>query len=127
MANTNRQPRRRAATQESPRDELEDLRVAFNVRMEGDLAYFLDAIAALANPEVKAAPMFDELHSRAHRLAGGAAIFEVAAIASAASALVRAAAAASMARATRADAAVTGALADLVRILAIHTGYASGR
>src|ERR1700749_5148232 len=81
-------------------DSFESLREAFQVRMESERVHFVTLSAALARAEENPAWIFDDLKQRAHKLQGGAAIFEESEVAVAAGALEAAAVHAAQSRAT---------------------------
>ncbi len=112
-----RQRSRKARVRVSPEDDFDGLRDVFHARLHSERAHLVTLSAALAGTEENPARIFDDLVFRAHRLRGGAAIFEVAEIAAAANELEQAAVAASTAHANNTDAAVCAALAALVRLI----------
>jgi HPt (histidine-containing phosphotransfer) domain-containing protein len=78
---------------------------------------FRDLGAVLARTDESPAPIFDDLHHRAHRLKGTAATFDFAALAAAAGALEKAAMAARARDAAHTDDEVWTALVALVQML----------
>jgi HPt (histidine-containing phosphotransfer) domain-containing protein len=82
-----------------------------------DRMHFATLSAALARAEDSPAWIFQDLQFRAHKIRGGAAIFEIAEVEAAASALEQAALSASMSNANNTDAAVWTALIGLVRLI----------
>ncbi len=112
----------------APGGGFEDLRVTFYERLRHERAHLAAVGAALARGEENPASMFSDLQFRAHKLRGGALIFEFTEIADAAGALEHAAAAAADRRsdAVGTDDAVRAALAALVRLSdAAHSGAVS--
>jgi HPt (histidine-containing phosphotransfer) domain-containing protein len=97
---------------------LEELRAAFEGKLQGERAHFVALSAALARVEGSPAPVFSELRNRAHKMRGSAAVFEMAQVASVAGSLEIAAIAATVSHADNTDAAVWTALVALVRLLA---------
>jgi hypothetical protein len=114
MGSTRRR-RKVAKTAQVQADGFESLRHAFHAGLEGERVRFVSLSAALARAESNPSWIFDDLQFRAHRLQGGAAIFEVANVAVAAGALEQAAVCASNARADNTDEQVWAALVTLVR------------
>ncbi len=104
---------------EDPFDELRDL---FFSRLRGDRVRLKTFAAALARTEGDPACTFEGIRVFAHRLRGGAAIFETPEVGIAANALEQAAASASVAHAKRSDASVWAALEDLLDRLAVVNG-----
>jgi hypothetical protein len=103
-------------------DGFENLRHAFHARLESERVHFVSLSAALARAEENPSWIFEDLQFRAHRLQGGAAIFEVADVAQAACALEEAAVSASKARADNTDEKVWAALVTLVRLMGGNGG-----
>jgi HPt (histidine-containing phosphotransfer) domain-containing protein len=111
-------PRPREALWEGADDiGLDDLRVVFQAKLQGERAHFVALSAALARAEDGPGPVFNELRNRAHKMRGSAAVFEMAQVASAAGALEMAAIAATVSHADNTDAAVWTSLVALVRYL----------
>jgi HPt (histidine-containing phosphotransfer) domain-containing protein len=104
------------------RDGLEELRLAFHARLQSDRVHFVTLSAALARAEESPGWIFRDLQFRAHKIRGGAAIFEIAEIAAAACALEQAAISASMADADNSDAGVWSALVALVQVMGTLDG-----
>jgi chemotaxis protein histidine kinase CheA len=96
---------------------FEDLRHAFHARLESERVHFVSLSAALARAEENPAWIFEDLQFRAHRLQGGASIFEETDVAQAAHALEEAAVSASKARADNTDEKVWAALVTLVQLM----------
>jgi hypothetical protein len=122
MGSTKRRPRGRAlqaepAPQEDADDGFESLRLAFQARLESERVHFVTLSAALARADENPAWIFEDLQFRAHRLQGGAAIFDEAEVASAACALENAAVVAAKSRADNTDENVWSALVALVRLM----------
>ncbi len=106
-----------AAPAVSEEDSFESLRLAFHARLESERVHFVTLSAALARAEENPAWIFEDLVYRAHRLQGGAAIFEESAVALAASKLESAAVTAAQSRAENTDERVWAALQDLVKLM----------
>jgi hypothetical protein len=85
--------------------------------MESERVHFVTLSAALARAEENPSWIFDDLKQRAHKLQGGAAIFEESEVAVAAGALEAAALQAAQSRATNTDENVWAALVALVRLM----------
>jgi hypothetical protein len=98
-------------------DELEELRAVFEGKLQSERAHFVALSASLARAEGSPGPVFSELRNRAHKLRGGAAVFEMDQVASAAGSLEIAAIAATVNHSDNTDAAVWTALVALVRLL----------
>ena len=98
-------------------DSFETLRHAFQARLESERLYFVTLSAALARAEENPALIFQDLQFRAHRLQGGAAIFEESEVAEAAGVLEHAAVQAAQSRAGNTDARVRSALRSLVSLM----------
>lgn len=113
MGSIKRRPRKSAAAE----DGFENLRHAFHARLESERVHFVSLSAALARAEENPAWIFEDLQFRAHRLQGGASIFEVTDVAKAAHALEQAAVCASKARADNTDEKVWEALVMLVQLM----------
>lgn len=116
MGSIKHRPRKVAPKAEAD-DSFESLRHAFHVRMESERVHFVTLSAALARAEENPAWIFDDLKQRAHKLQGGAAIFEESEVAVAAGALEAAALEAAKSRATNTDENVWAALVALVRLM----------
>jgi hypothetical protein len=95
-------------------DPFEELREAFFARLRSDTVRLTTFAAALAHTEGDPACTFEDIQLFAHRLRGGAAIFETPEVGIAANALEQAAASASVAHADRSDASVWTALENLL-------------
>jgi HPt (histidine-containing phosphotransfer) domain-containing protein len=130
MESIRRRPRTPAQTTHAPapvkaarslavdkEDTFESLRQAFHARLESERVHFVTLSAALARAEENPAWIFDDLVYRAHRLQGGAAIFEEAAVAVAAGKLESAAVMASQIRADNTNQEVWTALEALVTLM----------
>jgi hypothetical protein len=123
MTSTRRR-RRKWLSQSAPGDGLEELRLAFHARLLSDRVHFATLSAALARAEESPAWIFQDLQFRAHKIRGGAAIFEIAEVEAAARALEHAALSASMSSAKNTDAAVWTALVGLIRLIGkLGRGY----
>lgn len=103
-------------------DPFEELRDAFFARLRSDRVRLTTFAAALAHTEGDPACTFEDIQQFAHRLRGGAAIFETPEVGIAANALEEAAASASVAHAGRSDASVWSALENLLDRLAVVNG-----
>jgi hypothetical protein len=75
------QTQRRAAALQVPDDGFEELRASFYLRLKSERLRLLNLGAALVHGDVSRPPVLDELRSRAHRLCGTAAIFELTVVA----------------------------------------------
>src|SRR5579872_115031 len=117
MGSIRRRPPKRAQTQPQADDGFESLRLAFQARLESERVHFVTLSAALARADENPAWIFEDLQFRAHRLQGGAAIFDEAEVASAAGALEAAAVHAAKSRADNTDEQVWEALVRLVRLM----------
>jgi Hpt domain len=104
---------------EDPFGELRDL---FFARLRSDRMRLTALAAALSRAEGDPARTFQDLQLFAHRLRGGAAIFETPEVGIDANALEQAAASASVAHADSSDASVWSALENLLDRLAIVNG-----
>jgi HPt (histidine-containing phosphotransfer) domain-containing protein len=120
MGSTKRRPRQTALPAEAEDDGFESLRLAFQARLESERVHFVTLSAALARADENPAWIFEDLQYRAHRLQGGAAIFDEAEVALAAEALEQAAVAAAQTRADNTDENVWSALVTLVRLMGGH-------
>jgi chemotaxis protein histidine kinase CheA len=98
-------------------DSFESLRLAFQARLESERVHFVTLSAALARAEENPAWIFEDLVYRAHRLQGGAAIFEESEVARAACKLENAAVVAAQSRADNTDQDVWAALEALVTLM----------
>jgi hypothetical protein len=98
-------------------DSFESLRLAFHARLESERVHFVTLSAALARAEENPVWIFEDLVYRAHRLQGGAAIFEESAVALAAGKLESAAVSAAQSRADNTDEQVWAALEALVKLM----------
>jgi HPt (histidine-containing phosphotransfer) domain-containing protein len=114
--------RRASPASSAPKDPFEELRDAFYARLRSDRVRLTTLAALLARAEGDPASIFQDIQLFAHRLRGGAAIFEAPEIGVAANVLEQAAAAASVAHADNSDASVWTALESLVDRLAIVNG-----
>jgi HPt (histidine-containing phosphotransfer) domain-containing protein len=116
MGSTKRRARKVPAA-EIVDDGFEDLRNVFRERIESERVHLVSLSAALARAEDDAAWIFEDLQFRAHRLQGGASIFELPDLARAAHALEQAAVSASKSRADNTDEKVWEALVNLVQLM----------
>jgi hypothetical protein len=98
-------------------DSFESLRQAFHARLESERVHFVTLSAALARAEENPAWIFEDLVYRAHRLQGGAAIFEESEVALAAGKLESAAVVAAQSRADNTNEEVWAALEALVTLM----------
>ena len=98
-------------------DSFESLRHAFHARLESERVHFVTLSAALARAEENPAWIFEDLVYRAHRLQGGAAIFEESEVACAAGKLESAAVMAAQSRADNTNEEVWAALEALVKLM----------
>jgi hypothetical protein len=98
-------------------DSFESLRQAFHARLESERVHFVTLSAALARAEENPAWIFEDLVYRAHRLQGGAAIFEESEVACAAGKLENAAVMAAQSRADNTNEEVWSALEALVKLM----------
>jgi chemotaxis protein histidine kinase CheA len=98
-------------------DSFESLRQAFHARLESERVHFVTLSAALARAEENPAWIFEDLVYRAHRLQGGAAIFEESEVARAAGKLESAAVIAAQSRADNTNEEVWAALEALVKLM----------
>src|SRR5450432_1872973 len=101
----------------APADDLEELRLGFYDRLKRDRVHFVTLSAALARADDDPSPIFLELRNRAHKIRGGAAIFEITEVAVAACSLELAAISATMSHANNTDPAVWSALVALVELM----------
>jgi HPt (histidine-containing phosphotransfer) domain-containing protein len=109
---------RRTKVRTGADDDLAAIRTLFNARLKSERLHFVVLSAELARADNDdAARIFEDLKFRAHRLHGGAAIFEMAEMAAAADALEQAADAAKNTHADHTDAAVWAALGSLVGVI----------
>jgi chemotaxis protein histidine kinase CheA len=107
----------RAAAPIDRDDSFESLRQAFHARLESERVHFVTLSAALARAEENPVRIFEDLVYRAHRLQGGAAIFEEAEVARAAGKLENAAVVAAQSRADNTNEEVWAALEALVKLM----------
>jgi HPt (histidine-containing phosphotransfer) domain-containing protein len=126
MGSIRRQPRKKSPATQSLQDGFESLRHAFHARLESERVHFVSLSAALARAEENPTWIFEDLQFRAHRLQGGASIFEVTDVAQAAHALEQAAVGASKARADNTDEKVWAALVTLVQLMGHNEPLAAG-
>jgi hypothetical protein len=117
-----RRPRITAASAPAPAaieqdDGFESLRQAFHARLESERVHLVTLCAALARAEESPMWIFEDLVYRAHRLQGGAAIFEESEVEVAAGKLESAAVNAAESRAENTDEDVWVALEALVRLM----------
>jgi mevalonate pyrophosphate decarboxylase len=98
-------------------DSFESLRLAFHARLESERVHFVTLSAALARAEENPSRIFEDLVYRAHRLQGGAAIFEESEVALAAGKLESAAVTAAQSRASNTNEEVWAALEALVKLM----------
>jgi Hpt domain len=115
MGSIRHRPRNDAAIEHG--DGFENLRQAFHARLESERVHFVTLSAALARAEGNAVWIFEYLGYRAHRLQGGAAIFQVSEVAVAASKLESAAVIAAQSHAANTDEDVWSALEALVKLM----------
>jgi hypothetical protein len=115
QAGTSAAPVRSAAVDKE--DSFESLRQAFHARLESERVHFVTLSAALARAEENPAWIFEDLVYRAHRLQGGAAIFEESEVALAAGKLESAAVVAAQSRADNTNEEVWAALEALVKLM----------
>lgn len=108
---------RRTNKRTAPDDEMDGLRAMFNARLKSERLHFVVLSAELARADNDPQAIFEDLKFRAHRLQGGAAIFEMAEMAAAADALEQAADAAKTANADHTDENVWTALDSLVGLI----------
>jgi HPt (histidine-containing phosphotransfer) domain-containing protein len=107
----------KSRAQGSAKDDFDELRDAFHARLQIDRVHLVTLSAALAGAEDDPGKIFDDLVFRAHRIRGGASIFEFADVAAAANALEQAAIGAHASHAGNADSSVWTALVALVRLM----------
>ena len=122
MGSIRRRPRITAAPAPAPAaieqdDGFESLRQAFQARLESERVHFVTLSAALARADENPTWIFEDLVYRAHRLQGGAAIFEESEVAVAAGKLESAAVNAAQSRADNTDENVWAALEALVKLM----------
>jgi HPt (histidine-containing phosphotransfer) domain-containing protein len=103
--------------QREPGDSLEELRQAFYDRLQSERVHFATLSAVLARAGKNPAWIFEDLQFRAHKMRGGAAIFEIPEVAATACSLEEAAKRASLAKANNTDPGVERALGALVQLL----------
>jgi chemotaxis protein histidine kinase CheA len=125
------QDKRRTAALQVPDDGLEQLRSTFWERLKSERLRLLSLGTALAQGNVERAQLLDELRTRAHRLSGTAAIFELVGVAALAHALelavdgVTEANGADTPRAENSDRVMCAALHALVSVIASLGGKPS--
>jgi len=112
----------RVTPRQAPDDGLRDMRVTFHARLRSECVHLVTLSAALARAEERPDWIFQDLQFRAHKIRGGAAIFEMPEVAAAARALDEAANAASMSNADNTDPAVWTALVAMVRLMGALDG-----
>ena len=122
MGSIRRRPRTTAASAPAPAavvedDGFESLRQAFQARLESERVHLVTLSAALARADENPTWIFEDLVYRAHRLQGGAAIFEESEVAVAAGKLESAAVNAAQSRADNTDENVWAALEALVKLM----------
>jgi HPt (histidine-containing phosphotransfer) domain-containing protein len=98
-------------------DSLEELRLAFYARLRSEHVHFATLSAVLARAGKDPSWIFEDLQFRAHKMRGGAAIFEIPEVAATACSLEEAAKRASLAQANNTDPGVESALGALVQLL----------
>jgi hypothetical protein len=103
-------------------DPFEQLRELFFARLRSDRVRLTALAEVLARAQGDPAQTFEDMQLFAHRLRGGAAIFETPEVGFAANALEQAAASASVAHADSSDASVWRALENLLERLTIVNG-----
>jgi HPt (histidine-containing phosphotransfer) domain-containing protein len=103
-------------------DPFGELRDVFFARLRSDRMRLTALAAALSRAEGDPAHTFEDIQLFAHRLRGGAAIFQTPEVGIDANALEQAAASASVAHADSSDASVWSALENLLDRLAIVSG-----
>jgi len=101
----------------SKEDSFESLRQVFHARLESERVHFVSLSNALARAADNPSWIFEDLVYRAHRLQGGAAIFEESAVAIAASKLESAAVTAAQSSADNSRGEVCAALKALVDLM----------
>jgi hypothetical protein len=116
MPSARRRPRP-SVPEHEPGGSFDALRLAFLARLRDERVHFVTSSAALARAETNRASILQELRFRAHKIRGGAAIFEIAGVDSAACALEEAAIRASMGYTTDNDAEVRAVLVALVKVM----------
>jgi chemotaxis protein histidine kinase CheA len=99
------------------RDGFENLFDAFLIRLQAEREHLVKLSAELALTEENPQSIFADLQFRAHKLRGGAAIFEVPEVVEAAGAMEKAAVSASLSHAPHTDGRVWNALLDLVKVI----------
>ena len=105
-------------------DGLDQLSMAFHARLQSERVHLATLSAALARTEENPVWIFQDLKFRAHKIQGGAAIFDIGEIGAAACALETAAASAIASNAENTDDAVWTALVALVRLIGeLDGGY----
>jgi HPt (histidine-containing phosphotransfer) domain-containing protein len=101
----------------APGDSFEGLGAAFRARLQGERAYFASLSTALASHDEDPMSALVDLRNRAHKIRGGAAIFELTEVAAAACTVELAAIAASMKQNHNTMTAVRAAIVALVRLM----------
>ena len=115
---------RKAMSQRASGDGLDELRMVFHARLQGERVHLATLSAALARAEENPVWIFQDLKFRAHKIRGGAAILEIAGVGAAAGALELAAASAIASNAENTDDAVWAGLVELVRVIGeLDGGY----
>jgi len=123
MTSTERRPRRTARAAAAadataaPVDEFDRLREIFQARLRGEHLQLVLLSASLARADESQSWIFEDLKFRAHRLRGGAGVFEITELATAANALEQAAILACETHTGNTDASVWSALGALVALL----------
>jgi len=115
MGSIRRWPRPEAPP--SLRDELGELRIAFQVRMHSERVHLVALSAELARAEGDPGIIYDDLAVRARRLQGGAEVLEFDEVAAAADSLEKAAYRAAALHTDNADTSVWNALVALVSVM----------
>jgi chemotaxis protein histidine kinase CheA len=108
---------RSAAASAAPDDSFEALRASFLERLKGERQRLWNLGAALAQGKMGRVPILDELRSRAHRLSGTAAIFELGGVAALARALELAVDGMEAAGAENSDRVMRAALQALIQVI----------
>jgi chemotaxis protein histidine kinase CheA len=117
------QGQRRASAPVVLDDSFDALRASFVERLKGERQRLFNLGAALAQGQMGRVAMLDELRSRAHRLSGTAAIFELSGVAALARALelavdgMRAADQAAVPRPENSDRVMCAALEALIKLI----------
>ena len=108
---------RKAEVPAAARDGFESLFDGFLIKLQAEREHLVMLSAELALSEENPESIFADLRHRAHRLRGGAAIFEVPDVAEAAGVMEEAAVSASLSHAPHTDGKVWNALLTLVRVI----------